>query len=167
MYGEADLVEKMVSIYDLDNIESEPLLNLEQPTKPILTKKQKQIKMIKRSIAAKGLMETISYSFINNKESLNFGGGSSSLKIVNPISDELSEMRPTPLASLVSIADENFKKGYTDIVIFEVGPGFLGVEQYEQITIASGLRIGTHISEGSGKDWQGFQKVIPSRNCRQ
>ena len=137
IYGEADLVEEIVRIFGLDNIESEPLLNLDQPTKPILTKKQKQIKMIKRSIASKGLMETISYSFINNKESLNFGGGSSSLKIVNPISDELSEMRPTPLASLVSIADENFKKGYTDIGIFEVGPGFLGVEQDEQITIAS------------------------------
>ena len=159
IYGEADLVEEIVRIFGLDNIESEPLLNLDQPTKPILTKKQKQIKMIKRSIASKGLMETISYFFINNKESLNFGGGSSSLKIVNPISDELSEMRPTPLASLVSIADENFKKGYTDIGIFEVGPGFLGVEQDEQITIASGLRIGTHRSEGSGKDWQGFQKV--------
>ena len=159
IYGEADLVEEIVRIFGLDNIESEPLLNLNQPTKPILTKKQKQIKMIKRSIASKGLMETISYSFINNKESLNFGGGSSSLKIVNPISDELSEMRPTPLASLVSIADENFKKGYIDIGIFEVGPGFLGVEQDEQITIASGLRIGTHRSEGSGKDWQGFQKV--------
>ena len=159
IYGEADLVEEIVRIFGLDNIESEPLLNLDQPTKPILTKKQKQIKMINRSIASKGLMETISYSFINNKESLNFGGGSSSLKIVNPISDELSEMRPTPLASLVSIADENFKKGYTDIGIFEVGPGFLGVEQDEQITIASGLRIGTHRSEGSGKDWQGFQKV--------
>ena len=159
IYGEADLVEEIVRIFGLDNIESEPLLNLDQPTKPILTKKQKQIKMIKRSIASKGLMETISYSFINNKESLNFGGGSSSLKIVNPISDELSEMRPTPLASLVSIADENFKKGYTDIGIFEVGPGFLGVEQDEQITIASGLRIGTHRSESSGKDWQGFQKV--------
>ena len=159
IYGEADLVEEIVRIFGLDNIESEPLLNLNQPTKPILTKKQKQIKMIKRSIASKGLMETISYSFINNKESLNFGGGSSSLKIVNPISDELSEMRPTPLASLVSIADENFKKGYTDIGIFEVGPGFLGVEQDEQITIASGLRIGTHRSESSGKDWQGFQKV--------
>ena len=159
IYGEADLVEEIVRIFGLDNIESEPLLNLDQPTKPILTKKQKQIKMIKRSIASKGLMETISYSFINNKESINFGGGSSSLKIVNPISDELSEMRPTPLASLVSIADENFKKGYTDIGIFEVGPGFLGVEQDEQIIIASGLRIGTHRSEGSGKDWQGFQKV--------
>ena len=159
IYGEADLVEEIVRIFGLDNIESKPLLNLDQPTKPILTKKQKQIKMIKRSIASKGLMETISYSFINNKESINFGGGSSSLKIVNPISDELSEMRPTPLASLVSIADENFKKGYTDIGIFEVGPGFLGVEQDEQITIASGLRIGTHRSEGSGKDWQGFQKV--------
>ena len=159
IYGEADLVEEIVRIFGLDNIESEPLLNLDQPTKPILTKKQKQIKMIKRSIASKGLMETISYSFINNKESINFGGGSSSLKIVNPISDELSEMRPTPLASLVSIADENFKKGYTDIGIFEVGPGFLGVEQDEQITIASGLRIGTHRSESSGKDWQGFQKV--------
>ena len=159
IYGEADLVEEIVRIFGLDNIESEPLLNLNQPTKPILTKKQKQIKMIKRSIASKGLMETISYSFINNKESINFGGGSSSLKIVNPISDELSEMRPTPLASLVSIADENFKKGYTDIGIFEVGPGFLGVEQDEQITIASGLRIGTHRSESSGKDWQGFQKV--------
>ena len=159
IYGEADLVEEIVRIFGLDNIESEPLLNLNQPTKPILTKKQKQIKMIKRSIASKGLMETISYSFINNKESINFGGGSSSLKIVNPISDELSEMRPTPLASLVGIADENFKKGYTDIGIFEVGPGFLGVEQDEQITIASGLRIGTHRSESSGKDWQGFQKV--------
>lgn len=159
IYGEADLVEEIVRIFGLDNIKSEPLLNPEQPAKPILTKKQKQIKMIKRSIASRGLMEIISYSFVNNKESLDFGGGNSNLKIVNPISDELSEMRPTPLASLVSIGNENFKKGYTDIGVFEVGPGFLGVEKDEQITIASGLRIGTHRSEGSGKNWQGFEKV--------
>ena len=159
IYGEADLVEEIVRIFGLDNIKSEPLLNPEQPAKPILTKKQKQIKMIKRSIASRGLMETISYSFVNKKESLDFGGGNSNLKIVNPISDELSEMRPTPLASLVSVGNENFKKGYTDIGVFEVGPGFLGVEKDEQITIASGLRIGTHRSEGSGKNWQGFEKV--------
>ena len=159
IFGEADLVEEIVRIFGLNNIKSEPLLNYEQPTKPILTTKQKQIKMIKRTIASRGLLETISYSFINNKNSKEFGGSNENLKIVNPISDELSEMRPTPLASLVNIGNENYKRGYMDIGIFEVGPGFTGVEIENQILIASGLRIGNHRNQGSGKDWRGFNKV--------
>ena len=74
IFGEADLVEEIVRIFGLNNIKSEPLLNYEQPTKPILTTKQKQIKMIKRTIASRGLLEAISYSFINNKNSKEFGG---------------------------------------------------------------------------------------------
>ena len=104
-------------------------------------------------------METISYSFVNSGDAIEFGGGSGSLKIINPISDELSEMRPTPLASLVTSADQNYKRGYQDIGIFEVGPGFKGIEPENQITIASGLRVGTHRSQGSGKDWRGFENA--------
>jgi len=159
IFGEADLVEEIVRIFGLDNITSEPLLNFEQPSKPILTKKQKQAKMIKRTIASRGLLETISYSFINKKHSIEFDGGNNSLKIINPISDELSEMRPTPLASLVNIGNENYKRGYMDIGIFEVGPGFKGIEPENQITIAAGLRLGTNRYQGSGKDWQGSEKV--------
>ena len=159
IFGEADLVEEIVRIFGLDNITSEPLLNFEQPSKPVLTKKQKQAKMIKRTIASRGLLETISYSFINKKHSIEFDGGNNSLKIINPISDELSEMRPTPLASLVNIGNENYKRGYMDIGIFEVGPGFKGIEPENQITIAAGLRLGTNRYQGSGKDWQGSEKV--------
>jgi len=159
IFGQADLVEEIVRIFGLSNIKSEPLLNYDQPSKPILTKKQKQTKMARRAIASRGLMETISYSFVNSRDAIEFGGGSSSLKIMNPISDELSEMRPTPLASLATYADKNYKRGYQDIGIFEVGPGFKGIEPENQITIASGLRVGTHRSQGSGKDWRGFENA--------
>ena len=154
-----DIVEEVVRIYGLNNIKSEPLLNKQQPSKPILTDEQKNLRLIRRAIASRGLLETISYSFINEEDAKNYGGGKNSLKIINPISEELSDMRPTPLASIINIADENTKRGYGDLGIFELGPGFSGKSEDDQILIASGIRTGTYKLERSGKDWQGSKKV--------
>jgi phenylalanyl-tRNA synthetase beta chain len=68
-------------------------------------------------------------------------------------------MRPTPLASIINIADENSKRGYGDLGIFELGPGFSGKNADDQIIIASGIRTGSYRLEGYGKDWQGFKSV--------
>ena len=69
-----DIVE-VVRIYGLNNIKSEPLLNKQQPSKPILTDEQKNLRLIRRAIASRGLLETISYSFINEEDAKNYGGG--------------------------------------------------------------------------------------------
>ena len=68
------------------------MLNKQQPSKPILTDEQKNLRLIRRAIASRGLLETISYSFINEEDAKNYGGGKNSLKIINPISEELSDM---------------------------------------------------------------------------
>lgn len=154
-----DIVEEVVRVYGLNNIKSEPLFNDQQPSKSILTNKQKNLRLIRRIIASRGLLETISYSFINEQDAIDYGGGINSLKVLNPISEELSDMRPTPLASIINTADENSKRGYGDLGIFELGPGFSGKNADDQIIIASGIRTGSYRLEGYGKDWQGYKNV--------
>ena len=98
---DADLVEEIIRIYGLDKISSTPLLNNNQPSKPILTKGQKDTRMIRRILASRGLIETLSYSFVNSEYLSFFEGYKDKLTLINPISEDLSEMRTTPLISLI------------------------------------------------------------------
>ncbi|RMH49040.1 MAG: phenylalanine--tRNA ligase subunit beta, partial [Alphaproteobacteria bacterium] len=64
------------------------------------------------------------------------------LRLENPISSELTHMRPSPLPGLVAAAARNQARGLMDLALFEVGPGFLGGEPGEQETLAVALRVG-------------------------
>ena len=79
-----------------------------------------------------------------------FNGGSEALNLVNPISSELTDMRPSILPTLLQAAQKNIKKGVEDISFFEVGPIFIGDNPEEQINTITGIRIG----HKNKKDWK-------------
>ncbi|MEE3294935.1 MAG: phenylalanine--tRNA ligase subunit beta [Pseudomonadota bacterium] len=156
---DVDLVEEIIRIYGLDKISSSPLLNTNQPSKPILTKGQKETRMIRRILASRGLIETISYSFINSEYLSFFEGYKDKLTLINPISEDLSEMRTTPLISLIDCIKQNNNRGNSNIGLFEIGPGFHGAIPEEQSLIASGVRSGIYKTNGVEKHWQGSSSV--------
>ena len=154
-----DIVEEVIRIYGLNNVESIPLKNSEQPSKPILTNSQKNTNLIRRNLASRGLIENISYSFVSSEFSDLSPKGRKPIQLLNPISEDLSDMRTSPLISLISNFRENKNRGFNDIGIYEIGPGFSGPKPGQQNSIAAGLRTGIYKSTGAERHWQGNEKA--------
>ena len=110
-------------------------------------------------MASRGLIENISYSFVNSEYTKLFSDDKSAIRLLNPISEDLSDMRTTPLVSLINNYRDNRKRGFNDVGIFEIGPGFTGTKPGNQILIAAGLRTGIYKTTGTERHWQGNEDV--------
>ncbi len=65
------------------------------PRKPVLTLLQQRTRKAKRALAARGLVEAVTWSFIAKPQAELFGGGKPELALANPIAADLSDMRPS------------------------------------------------------------------------
>jgi phenylalanyl-tRNA synthetase beta chain len=153
--GKADIVEEIVRIAGLDNVPSTEFPRGEFQRKPVLTLMQNRTRKAKRALAARGLGEAVTWSFISRPKAELFGGGSPALALANPIASDLSDMRPSLLPGLVAAAQRNADRGFTDTAIFEVGQVFTGDRPEDQLTAASGIRRGTARGSGVGRHWSG------------
>ncbi|MGE4612446.1 MAG: phenylalanine--tRNA ligase subunit beta [Paracoccaceae bacterium] len=141
--GEADLIEEIARVASLTKLVGLPMPRPSTGVmKAVLTPMQKRQGMVRRTIATLGYNECVTYSFIDKASAELFGGGSDGVMLGNPISSEMSHMRPTLLPSLLQAAAKNQARGYTDVSLFEVGQGFDGGEPEDQKVLACGVRIG-------------------------
>ena len=141
--GEADLVEEVARIASLTKLEGRPLPRLSAGVpRPILSPMQRREGAARRACAALGYNECISYSFIDQASAALFGGGTDETKLENPISSDMSHMRPALLPALLQAAARNQARGFVDMALFEVGPAFHGGEPGEQHNLISGLLVG-------------------------
>ena len=159
--GKADLVEEVIRIVGLDRIEPKPLLR-ETPSvaKPVLTVLQKRTRLAKRTLAARGLVEAVTWSFIGHQEAKLFGGGDKRLALANPIASDLSDMRPSLLPGLLKAAQRNADRGLPDVALFEVGQCFANDEPEGQAIHAAAIRRGTARPAGAGRHWDGAAKGV-------
>ena len=121
--GPADLVEEVVRITGLDHVVSTPLPRADGVAKPTATPLQLVERKVRRSAAARGLNEAITWSFISETEAAAFGGAPWTL--ANPISEDLKVMRPSLLPGLLSAARRNADRGADSIRLFEIGRRYL------------------------------------------
>ena len=141
--GEADLVEEVARIASLTKLEGKPLKRLTPGIpKPVMTPQQRRQQMARRTAASLGYNEIVSYTFIDKASATLFGGGEDATMLANPISSEMSHMRPALLPGLLQAAARNQARGYMDLALFEVGPAFHGGEPGEQHNLISGLLVG-------------------------
>ncbi|MCK9911096.1 phenylalanine--tRNA ligase subunit beta, partial [Microbacteriaceae bacterium K1510] len=91
----------------------------------------------------RGLVEAITWSFIPDAEAQAFGGGDAALRLANPISVEMSSMRPGLLPGLLSALKRNNNRGFADAALFELGQAYRGEKPEDQYISASGVRGGT------------------------
>ncbi|MEO5615972.1 MAG: phenylalanine--tRNA ligase subunit beta [Cypionkella sp.] len=142
--GEADLIEEVARIASLSKLQGTPLPRaIPGVPRPILTPLQVRERAARRTIAALGYNECVTYSFIDQASAALFGGGADAVRVDNPISSEMSHLRPDLLPGLLRAAARNQARGFTDMTLFEVGPVFQGGEPGEQHLQATGLMIGS------------------------
>lgn len=141
IHGMADLVEEIVRVasFKLLPATSLPLTHRAAQRTPA----QQRMRTVRHMLAnQRALHECITYSFIAASEATMFNGGQPALKLENPISSEMSDMRPSLLPGLLSAARRNQTRGLMDLNLFEMGAVFFGGEPEEQRIMATGLRVG-------------------------
>lgn len=153
--GKADLVEEVIRIVGLDRVPSLPFPRDETARKPVLTTLQLRTRKAKRALAARGLVEAVTWSFVPKAQAELFGGGQPALALANPIAADLSDMRPSLLPGLVRSAQANADRGFGDVALFEVGQVFKGDRPQDQFIAATGLRRATAKPTGAGRHWAG------------
>jgi phenylalanyl-tRNA synthetase beta chain len=116
----------------------------------MLTPLQNRRRTVKRVLAARGLDEAVTWSFISAAEAKRFGGGADELRLANAIAADLSDMRPSLLPGLIGAARRNANRGFSDLALFEVGQVFLSDKPEGQHTYATVIRTGA-----TGRNWQG------------
>jgi phenylalanyl-tRNA synthetase beta chain len=155
VHGKADIVEEVMRIVGVDRVPSTPFDRGPNARKPILTPLQVRTRKAKRALAARGMVEAVTWSFISKPQAELFGGGKGELALANPIAADLSDMRPSLLPGLIAGAQKNADRGFPDVALFEVGQIFRGDRPEDQFMAASGVRRALAKATGIGRQWQG------------
>jgi phenylalanyl-tRNA synthetase beta chain len=156
--GKADLVEEVMRIHGINEIKPKALPRLADVNARILTPLQIRTRLAKRALAARGMLEAVTWSFISAAHASLFGGGGAALKLVNPIAADMSDMRPSLLPGLIRAAQNNADKGFGDVAIFEVSGTYEDDTPEGQRRMAGGIRRGTASLNGAGRLWSNKDK---------
>ncbi len=151
----ADLVEEVIRIHGVDKVPAVALPRLSGVARPVLTVEQLRVSRARRLLAARGMAEAVNWAFIPKAQAEMFGGGARELELANPISTDMSDMRPSLLPGLLAAARNNANRGFRDCALFEIGNTYSGDEPEDQIMSAAGVRTGTGRHEGAGRHWDG------------
>ena len=148
MEQECDLIEEVLRLKGLDNVPPVSLPVAGIVPAATLSPRQQRSAVARRTLAAAGLAECVTFSFMPSETARLFGTAPEALRLMNPIASDLDQMRPTPLATLAMAAQRNAARGYGDVGLFEIGPAFPDAEG--QRLVAAGLRAGS-----TARHWQG------------
>ncbi len=140
--GPADLVEEIVRIHGLADVPSVPLARISAVAAPVLSKAQRRTRAARRSIAARGFNECVTFSFIARDQARLFGGGDDARQLSNPIASDLDALRPSILPSLLAAAARNAARGFAELQLFEIGAAFDSGMPEAQKTVAAAIRTG-------------------------
>ena len=154
--GAADLVEELVRINGYDTIPEVSLPRLSVVAAPAVTPAGKRPHTLRRLLAGRGMMEAVTFSFLDQATAARFDGGDESVRLVNPISTDLDTMRPSIMPNLLAAVARNAARGEADAAMFEIGPVFPGDTAEDQRIHATGLRHGIT----APRQWNGTSRNV-------
>ncbi len=144
---EADIVEELARLQGYERIPPMPVRRTTAVSEPILAPEQRMRSIARRTLAARGISEAATWSFIEPAMAEAFGKGD--IRLRNPINSELSALRPSVLPNLLQAAGRNRSRGIESVALFESGPRFLGDQPGEQEVTIGGVRVGPN----HGRHW--------------
>lgn len=142
----ADLVEEVLRIYGFDKIPNTPLPVPDVSPDVLLPLEMRLASDARHAMAARGMLEVQSWSFLHHDAAALFGGQKESLRLLNPISSDLDTMRPSLLPNLIGMAKRNQERGFDMVSLCEAGLTFSDVGTKGQHLVAAGVRAGEMIS---------------------
>lgn len=153
--AENDLIEEVLRLRGLDAVPPVSLPRESPVPAATLTPRQARSALARRTLAASGLVECVTFSFMARDDAAWFGATPDALRLSNPIASDLDQMRPTPLATLALAAKRNAARGYADVSLFEIGPAFAVDAPDGQRLVAAGLRAGS-----TSRSWIAPQRAV-------
>ena len=156
IHGEADLVEEIVRIYGYDRIGHMRMPQVSPVTQRSITVPHRRRFRAARALASRGMNEAVTWSFLPETHAKLFGGGGEAVALDNPISTELSHMRPSLLPNLIAATGRNKARGMDNFALFEVGQIYRGDGEDEEDVHVSGVRCG---SDGE-KHWNAPARTV-------
>jgi len=151
---QADLIEEVARIAGYHNLDAVSLPKLPGRREATATLLQNRTRLARRALAARGLSEAITWSFVLQDHAKVFGGGADNMRLDNPISADLDCMRPSALIHLLLAGQRNADRGYPGSALFELGPVYRGTEPDDQAITMAGIR-----RTEAGRDWTGTDPV--------
>ena len=152
--GKADLVEEIARIVGFDHLPTATLPLCKAVETPKLTVSQDRRGLARRALAARGMLEAVTWSFTDEKYAKLFMSEnqlrSKGLILANPISSDLGVMRTSMLPNLIAALQRNADRGRADLALFEVAPVYAGDQPDEHINAAAGVRL-----SNPPRHWQG------------
>lgn len=164
--GKADIVEEIMRIVGVNEIAHRPIERGDHVQGPILTVRQTRERRARRALASRGMLEAVTWSFLPKDQAEAFGGGQPELALANPISTDLSDMRPSLLPNLISALQRNGDRGINNLALFEVGQIFTGDQRDDQKTGATGVRRGAVQITHDGRDWRGAARPVDAFDAK-
>ena len=143
-----DLVEEVARIHGYHNLRAESLPPLPGRREPTATLTQNRTRLARRALAARGLSEAVTWSFVDTADVEAFGA--EPVRIANPISSDLAAMRPSALIHLLHAGQRAADRGYPGAALFELGPVFAGQDPGDQRLSLAGIR-----RVEAARDWRG------------
>ena len=152
--GKADIVEEFVRIVGVDRVPPTPFDRGEAPRKPVLTPIQMRTRKAKRALAARGLIEAVTWSFVAKAQAELFGGGKPELALANPIAADLSDMRPSLIPGPRRRRAEEMPIAASPMWrCSRSARCFAAIGREDQLTAAAGVRRALAKPSGIGRHW--------------
>lgn len=153
---EEDIIEELARIYGYDNIPNvKPNRELIQESIDYNLELKDKIRNI---LSNRGYLEAITYSFIDNKlqDYFNFDKTKNIVKIINPISSEMNELRLSLIPGLLKIAKYNLNHQAESLKFYELGKCFYldgdkNIEQNRLAGLLAGYSMAPNWADSSRK----------------
>lgn len=135
----ADIVEEIARLEGFDALPTASLPPLKGAKRVVTTPIQDRIRTARRTLASRGFLESVTWSFMPKPIAELFGGGAEALTVANPVASELNQMRPSILANLALAVQRGADHGERDLRLFEAGPIYLGDGPKDQRSVVAAL----------------------------
>ena len=161
--GEADLVEEVTRVAGFDKIPTTSLPRLSTTSRPARDALQRRVPQARRALAARGMNEAVTWSFLSRAKAERFGARQNAeLRLLNSIDATLDTMRPSILPNLIDAAVRNEARGLGDPALFEVGPQYKDASPTGQARVAAGVRYNMAVP----RNWTGPSRAVDAFDAK-
>ena len=147
---EIDLCEELARVYGFDKIESKTTYVGDVTT--ILPDEERTVDELRDYFSGMGFNEVMTNSLLSEQDAQTLSE-LKPLPVANPLSREMSVMRPSLLPGLLGAVNYNLRRGETDLSLFEYGNVFQAEEKkWAESPQFSGVACGDRVSKGWRQD---------------
>jgi len=149
IFSSEDIVEEIIRIYGYNKINKQELKITNNYYQKTLDLNHKA----RFCLSSRGMIETINWSFNDDKLIEIFGKINENLILENPISSEMNHMRTSLVIGLVNSYKKNYLRNFQNLSLFEIGNIF---DNNIQKNMIAGLRAGKNKEQNHYHDYRDF-----------